>query len=80
MVNSPLREQPREQRAAVIPAKPESSLLDWLHSSGRLISRDTVQELEYLEEEEEISGLIDSDDIADDIYSDDSDDLDLDEE
>ncbi|WP_250121269.1 DUF3134 domain-containing protein [Chroococcidiopsis sp. CCMEE 29] len=79
MVNSPLREQPREQRAAVISAKTESSLLDWLQSSGRLIARDNVQEPEDLEEEE-ISGLIDSDDIADDIYSDDSDELDLDEE
>ena len=56
MLNSPLREAPREQRAAVIPSRNESSLLDWLETSGRLIARD-VQEPEY-PEEEEISELM----------------------
>jgi hypothetical protein len=72
MHNSPLREQPREQRANVIPLKHESSLLDWLQSSGRLISRDNVHEPDFSDEEEEISGLIDPDDVAD-IYEDDDD-------
>ena len=44
MLNSPLREAPRNQRAAVIPLKQESSLLDWLRSSGRLISRNTQEQ------------------------------------
>lgn len=68
--NTPLREEPREQRAAVIPARNESSLLDWLESSGRMIPRD-VQDPEYSEEEEEISGLIDVEDVTYDIDDDD---------
>lgn len=40
MLNSPLREEARNQRAAVIPQKPESSVLDWLQFSGRFIACD----------------------------------------
>lgn len=69
MLNSSLREEPRHQRAAVIPLKNETSLLDWLESSGRLIARDT-QEPEFDLEEEEISGLIDVDDVTYDIDDD----------
>jgi hypothetical protein len=72
MVNSPLREEPRAQRAAVIPARNESSLLDWLEASGRLIARDT-QELEYLEEEEEISELMSVEETTYDIEDEDED-------
>lgn len=61
MLNSPLREAPRNQRAAVIPLKQESSLLDWLRTSGRLISRN-VHEQELSEEEEEIETLMNADD------------------
>lgn len=72
MLNSPIRQEPRSQPAAVIPSKNESSLLDWLEATGRLIARD-VQEPEYLDEEEEISGLIDVDDVTyDDIDDDDT--------
>lgn len=71
MLNSSLREEPRDQRAAVIPSKHESSLLDWLESSGRLIARDQ-QDPEFTENnEEEISGLIDVDDITYDLDDDD---------
>ncbi len=73
MLNSPLREAPRNQRAAVIPLKQESSLLDWLNSSGRLISR-TVHEQELSEEEEEIETLMSADDgigYDDDVEDDD---------
>lgn len=70
MPTSPLREEPREQRASVISVKHESSLLDWLKSSGRLISRDT-QEPEFSgDEEDDVSGLLESDGV-DDIYDDD---------
>jgi len=67
MVRSPLFEQPRSQPAPVIPSKHESSLLDWLESTGRLISR-SPQEADYHlgEEEPEISGLIDNEAIVDD--------------
>lgn len=69
MLNSPLRQAPREQRAAVIPSRNESSLLDWLEASGRLIARD-VQEPEY-REEEDIPELMPLEDVPyDDIEED----------
>lgn len=71
MLNSPLRQTPRQQRAAVIPLKQESSLLDWLKESGKLIARD-VHEPEFQDEEEEISELMGGDDVGfDDIDDDD---------
>jgi hypothetical protein len=78
MLNSSLREEARNQTAAVIPSKNESSLLDWLESNGRLIARD-IQEPTYLDEEEEISGLMDVDDVTYDDIDDDDDALDLEE-
>lgn len=73
MLNPSLREAPREQRAAVIPSKHESSLLDWLESNGRLIARDTQEPVEYPldEEDPEISGLMDVEDVTYDIDDDD---------
>ncbi|MBE9192657.1 DUF3134 domain-containing protein [Gloeocapsopsis crepidinum LEGE 06123] len=71
MRNSALREEPRDQRAAVIPLKNESSLLDWLESSGRLIARDN-QEPDYSDDEEEIAGLMDPDDMSYDLDDDDA--------
>lgn len=77
-INNPaLREQPRNQPAAVIPPRSDSSILDWLESSGRLLARDS-SEFDYLEEEEEISELMGSDDSSFDI-DDDDDVLELDE-
>ena len=77
MVNSSLREEPREQQAAVIRSRDETSLLDWLESSGRLIARD-VQEPEYLDEEQDISDLMSVEDVTYDI-DDEDDDLDIQE-
>ncbi|MBN3908660.1 MAG: DUF3134 domain-containing protein [Nostoc sp. NMS1] len=57
MLNSPLREEPRNQRAHVIPLKPESSLLDWLENKGRIITRD-VQDPDFQDGEEEIDSLM----------------------
>lgn len=74
MPYSPLHEAPREQRAPVIRTKHETSLLDWLQANGRLISRDNQESDSFLEEEEEISGLIDPDDASYDGMDDDSDD------
>jgi Protein of unknown function (DUF3134) len=70
MLNSPLREAPRNQRASVIPLKQESSLLDWLHSNGRLIARD-VHEPDFSEEEEEISEFLGGEDGIGDLDDDD---------
>jgi hypothetical protein len=71
MLNSPLREEPREQRAAVIRSDKEFSILEWLKVSGRLVERET-QEPEYLNEVEEISELIAVDDLTYELDDDDT--------
>jgi hypothetical protein len=73
MLNSPLRENPRNQRADVIPLKQESSLVDWLQSNGRLITRD-VHEPNFTDDQEEIDSLIGVEDgIGYDLDDDDDD-------
>ncbi|MEH2240144.1 DUF3134 domain-containing protein [Nostoc sp.] len=57
MLNSPLREEPRNQQADVIPLKQESSLSDWLENKGRIITRD-VHEPDFQDGEEEIDSLM----------------------
>ncbi|QSJ19506.1 DUF3134 domain-containing protein [Nostoc sp. UHCC 0702] len=79
MLNSPLREEPRNQRAAVIPLKQESSLLDWLQSHGRLIARD-VHEPDFSDEEEEISEFLGGEDGISDLDDDYDDDIGIAEE
>ncbi len=79
MINTSLREEPRHQRAAVIPSKNETSLLDWLESSGRLIARDN-HEPDYSDgNDEEISDLMSGDDLYSDDLDDDDTDIDLDD-
>ncbi|MGH7999604.1 MAG: DUF3134 domain-containing protein [Brasilonema sp.] len=73
MLNSPLHEVPRNQRATVIPLKQESSLLDWLQSSGRLIARD-VHESDLQDDEEEISEFLSTEDGIGEYDFDDDDD------
>jgi hypothetical protein len=76
MLNSPLREAPRNQRADLIPLKQESSLLDWLKSSGRLIARD-VHEAHSPEEEEDVESMLGVEDgigYDDDDFDDEGDD------
>jgi hypothetical protein len=72
MLNSPLREAPRNQRATVIPLKPETSLLDWLQTGGRIISRD-VHEPDFTDEEAEITEFLGGEDGIGDLYDDDDD-------
>jgi len=79
MLNSPLREIPRNQRATVIPSRQETSLLDWLQSSGRLIARD-VQDPDFRETEEEIESLMGVEDGIGDFDFDDDDEIVPDEE
>ncbi|MBD0264659.1 MAG: DUF3134 domain-containing protein [Spirirestis rafaelensis WJT71-NPBG6] len=74
MLNSPLREEPRNQRAAVIPLKQESSLLDWLHSNNRLIARE-VQEAEFSSGEDDVEALMGVEDGGIDYDIDDDDDI-----
>lgn len=79
MLNSPLREAPRNQRATVIPLKQETSILDWLQASGRLIARD-VHEPDFQDEEEEISEFLGGDDGIGDYDLDDDDDIAIEED
>ena len=73
MLDSPLREAPRNQRASVIPLKQESSMLDWLRLSGRLIARD-IHDTDSREDVEVISDFLGADDgIGDTDYDDDDD-------
>lgn len=74
--NPSLHEEPRKQRAAVIPVKQEPSILDWLESTGRLLAREP-QEFDYSEDEEEISELMAVDDGSYDLDDDEDDELDL---
>ncbi|MGI2905898.1 DUF3134 domain-containing protein [Tolypothrix sp. VBCCA 56010] len=74
MLNSPLREEPRNQRAAVIPLKQESSLLDWLQSSNRLIARE-VQEADFSSSEDDVEALMGVEDGGIDYDIDDDDDI-----
>ncbi len=77
MYNPSLREEPREQLAEVIPLKQETSLLDWLEATDRLLARQSEEDA-FVEDEEEISELMgvddstydDDDDLDDDIDDD----------
>ncbi|MBW4555280.1 MAG: DUF3134 domain-containing protein [Trichormus sp. ATA11-4-KO1] len=77
MPNGPLSEAPRNQRATVIRTSNEFILLEWLKSNGRLIEREP-QESQLLSQVEEISEMIDLDDIPYD-HDDDDSDTDLDD-
>jgi hypothetical protein len=60
--NPSLREEPRNQRAAVIPVNQDSSILDWLENSGRLLARDS-NDFDYLDDEgEELTDLMGAED------------------
>lgn len=75
--NPSLRQETRTQRAAIIPMQQESSILDWLESSGRLLARDNA-DFDYLDDEEEINELMENDGGAFDT-DDDDDDVELDD-
>ncbi|MEB3340252.1 DUF3134 family protein, partial [Okeania sp.] len=62
LYNPSLLMRPRYEPADVISAERDSSLVDWLESSGRMLPRDPVESEKYTEEEEEISDLIAVDD------------------
>jgi hypothetical protein len=77
-----LRQEPRYEPAAVIPLKKDSSLLDWLEATGRLIKREPVEVIPppaAADEELELENFIDTDDSFYD-EEDDSIDLELDED
>ena len=60
-INNPsLTQTPRHQIADVIPLEYETSILNWLERSGRLIDRTNAEE-ESVDPEEEIAELIEND-------------------
>ncbi|WP_414549974.1 DUF3134 domain-containing protein [Anabaena sp. CCY 0017] len=79
MLNSPLSEEPRNQRAQVIPLKQESSMLDWLQFQGRLVSR-KAQETDFSQQEAEISELLSTEDGIEDFDMDDDSDVSIDDD
>ncbi len=79
--NPSLRQIPRHEPADVIPLKQESSLLDWLEATGRLLARDNQEPDYLLNEEPEISDLMGNDDSPYDDLEDDTDDaIEIDED
>ncbi|KZL50726.1 hypothetical protein A2T98_06125 [Nodularia spumigena CENA596] len=79
MLNSPLSEEPRNQRAPVIPLKQESSMMDWLQTQGRLVARN-IQETEFSQQEAEISEFLSSEEGIEDYDMDDDSDVSLEED
>lgn len=76
--NPSLRQEPRYEPAAVLPIIRDASLLDWLQETHRLIPREKEDpRLETLNDDVEISELMDVDDH---LYDDTEDDLNLSDE
>jgi hypothetical protein len=74
--NPSLHQEPRSQRARVLPQRQSSSILGWLESTGRLLAREST-DFDYGDNEEEINALMSGDDGAADFDDDDDDDLEL---
>jgi division protein CdvB (Snf7/Vps24/ESCRT-III family) len=79
MYNPSLRQIPRHELADIIPLKQESSLIDWLESTHRLMERDS-QEPDYASAEEDLAGIMDSDDTTYDDFDDDTDEVVIEED
>ena len=58
--NPALRQEPRYEPAGVVTLQQEPSLIDWLKSNNRLIPRETQEVIDDLEEDAEISELMDA--------------------
>ena len=70
LYNESLRKEPRYEPAAVIPVTRHTSLLDWLHETNRIIPREKEEaQREPLNDDVDISELMDVDDNS---YDDDS--------
>ncbi|MDY6937590.1 MAG: DUF3134 domain-containing protein [Cyanobacteriota bacterium] len=70
--NPSLKQLPRHEAAEVIPLNQETSILDWLQATGRLIPRDEDEQASA-QQDEGLDGLIVDDDVSYD-EDDDSDD------
>ncbi|MEM6867750.1 MAG: DUF3134 domain-containing protein [Cyanobacteria bacterium P01_F01_bin.3] len=76
--NPSVRQIPRENPADVIPLQRDSSILNWLEGTGRLIPREPIDSVGDEPEPEELADLMGSEDKDDD--ADDSDDTDDDDD
>jgi hypothetical protein len=76
--NPSLHEEPRTQRARVLPQRQSASILGWLEASGRLLAREST-DFDYGDNEEEINALMAGDDGSADFDDDDDDELELDD-
>ena len=61
-----ISQEPRYEPAAVIPVKRDSSIINWLEATNRLIYREQEETKGQVEEDAEISDLIEVDDNYDD--------------
>ncbi|MDJ0583051.1 DUF3134 domain-containing protein [Crocosphaera sp.] len=61
-----ISQEARYEPAAVIPVKQDSSIINWLEATNRLIYREQEETKGQVEEDAEISDLIDVDDNYDD--------------
>ncbi|MGD1896715.1 MAG: DUF3134 domain-containing protein [Phormidesmis sp.] len=78
--NPSVRQIPREDPADVIPLQRDSSILNWLEGTGRLIPREPVDSIGDEPEPEELADLManeDKDDDVEDNTDDDDDDMSL---
>ncbi len=60
-----ISQEARYEPAAVIPVKQDSSIINWLEATNRLIYREQEETKGQVEEDAEISDLIDVDDNYD---------------
>ncbi len=75
--NPSVRQIPRKDTAEVIPLQRDSSILNWLEGTGRLIPREPVDSIGDEPEPEELADLMgteDKDDDDDAVEPDDDDD------
>ncbi|PSF37148.1 hypothetical protein C7H19_11980 [Aphanothece hegewaldii CCALA 016] len=80
MQNPSLRQEPRYEPARVIPVNKDSSIIEWLERTGRLIPREKEEREVILEDELELSDFMDSDDTYDMDIDDDDDEIVIDED
>lgn len=81
MHNPSLRQEPRYEPAPVIPVNKDSSIIEWLERTNRLIPREKEDHELLLEDELEISEFMDTDDTYDIDDVDDTDDaIEIDED
>lgn len=65
MQNPSLRQEPRYEPARVIPVNKDSSIIEWLERTGRLIPREKEERELVLPDEIELSEFMDTDDTYD---------------